>query len=51
VLGMGSPDSRSSLYAPLPTSCSTRKGPSQFDENLPWCFHALLAIRQTRSPL
>ena len=35
MLGMGSPDSRSSMYASLPTSCSTRKGPSQFGENLP----------------
>ena len=51
MLGIGSPDSRASRYAPLPTSCSTRNGPSQFDDNLSSCFLALLTILQTRFSL
>jgi len=51
VLGSGSPESFSRRYAPLPTSFSIRNGPSQFGENLPSCFRALLVILQTKSPL
>jgi len=51
VLGSGSPESFFRRYAPLSTSFSIRNGPSQFGENLPSCFRALLAILQTRSPL
>ena len=50
MLGISSPDSFSSQYAPLLASSRIRYESSQFAGNLPSFFLALLAILQTKSP-